>query len=81
VLSCLVIKRPVKSKQKLLASRVTEGLTWERGIMVFWDMTSCSLVNSYKGFGRKFLARISGFLLLYAAMEKASPRMLGDITL
>jgi hypothetical protein len=57
------------------------GLTWERGIMIFWDITLCIVVNTYKGFGRKFLARISGFLLIYAAMERASPRMLGDITL
>jgi len=41
------MKRPVKSKQKLLASWVTESLIWERGITVFWDMTSSSLVNTY----------------------------------
>jgi hypothetical protein len=52
-----------------------------RGITVFWDMTSCSLVNIYQGFGRKFLARTSGLLLFYAAMERASSWMLRGITL
>jgi len=52
-----------------------------RGITVFWDMTSCSLVSTYEGFGRKFLAQISGLLLFYAAVERASSWMLGGIIL
>jgi len=52
-----------------------------KGDTVFWDMTSCSLVNTYHGFGRKFVARISDLLLFYAAMERASSWMLGGINL